>query len=94
MKCDIAAISTSYRMARVTRERTYSQIDLDAHRKIERWRHAGVAVDVIAEKLGRRSSASPEQVEDREMPDLDGTAHIVLILRPYRLSVGFRPYRQ
>ncbi|TIP91643.1 MAG: integrase catalytic region, partial [Mesorhizobium sp.] len=30
-------------------KRTYSQINLDARRKIERWRHAGVAVDVIAE---------------------------------------------
>ncbi len=37
-------------------KRTYSQLDLDDRRKIERWRHAGVAVDVIAEKLGRHRS--------------------------------------
>lgn len=37
-------------------KRTYSQLDLDERRKIERWRHAGVPVDVIAEKLGRHRS--------------------------------------
>ncbi|RWD96669.1 MAG: hypothetical protein EOS76_38285, partial [Mesorhizobium sp.] len=34
---------------------TYSQIDLDERRKIERWRQAGVSVDAIAEKLGRHA---------------------------------------
>lgn len=34
-------------------KRTYSQIDMDERRKIERWRRSGVIVDVIAEKLGR-----------------------------------------
>jgi IS30 family transposase len=37
-------------------KRTYSQIDLDERRKIERWRQAGVSVDTIAEKLGRHRS--------------------------------------
>ncbi len=37
-------------------KRTYSQIDLDERRKIERWRQAGVGVDMIAEKLGRHRS--------------------------------------
>jgi IS30 family transposase len=58
-------------------KRTYSQISLDERRKIARWRHAGVAVDVIAEKLGRhRSSIFRELVrnkfEDAQMPDLAG----------------------
>lgn len=37
-------------------KRTCSQIDLDERRKIERWHHAGVSVDTIAEKLGRHRS--------------------------------------
>lgn len=58
-------------------KRTYSQLDLDDRRKIERWRHAGVAVDVSAEKLGRhRSTMFRELVrnkfEDDEMPELTG----------------------
>jgi IS30 family transposase len=58
-------------------KRTYSQIDLDERRKIERWRHAGVAVDVIAEKLGRHRSTifrelARNKFEDAEMPDLAG----------------------
>ena len=58
-------------------KRTYSHINLDERRKIERWRHAGVAVDVIAEKLGRHRSTIFREIarnkfEDREMPDLTG----------------------
>jgi IS30 family transposase len=58
-------------------KRTYSQIDLDERRKIERWRQAGVSVDVIAEKLGRHRSTIFREIarnkfEDREMPDLTG----------------------
>lgn len=37
-------------------KRTYSHIDLNEHRKIARWRMAGLSVDVIAEKLGRHRS--------------------------------------
>ena len=37
-------------------KRTYSQIDWDERRKIERWRQAGVNVEAIAEKLGRHCS--------------------------------------
>lgn len=58
-------------------KRTYSQIDLDERRKIERWRHAGVAVDAIAEKLGRHRSSifceiARNKFEDPEMPELTG----------------------
>ncbi|ESW64911.1 hypothetical protein X772_35670 [Mesorhizobium sp. LSJC280B00] len=56
---------------------SYSQINLDEHRTIERWRQAGVSVDTIAEKLGRHRSTIFRQIarnkfEDREMPDLTG----------------------
>ena len=58
-------------------KRTYSQIDLDERRKIERWRQVGISVDVIAEKLGRHRSTIFREIarnkfEDREMPDLTG----------------------
>ncbi len=58
-------------------KRTYSQLDLDERRKIERWRHAGVAVDVIAEKLGRHRSTIFREIarnkfDDAEMPELSG----------------------
>jgi len=65
-------------------KRTYSQISLDERRKIARWRQAGVAVDVIAGKLGRHRSSIFRELrrnafEDREMPELIGyycvTAH-------------------
>lgn len=64
--------------------RTYSQIDLDERRKIERWRQAGASVEMIAEKLGRHRSTIFRELrrnkfEDVEMPDLTGyfcvTAH-------------------
>ncbi len=58
-------------------KRTYSQLDLDERRKIERWHHAGMAVDTIAEKLGRHRSTifrelARNRFEDHEMPDLTG----------------------
>src|SRR5690606_5910136 len=58
-------------------KRTYSQIDLDERRKIERWRHAGVSVEIIAEKLGRHRSTIFRELkrnafEDAEMPELGG----------------------
>jgi IS30 family transposase len=58
-------------------KRTYSQIDLDERRKIERWRQAGVTVDVIAEKLGRHRSTIFREIarnrfEDNEMPEVAG----------------------
>ena len=58
-------------------KRTYSQIDLDERRKIERWREAGVVVDVMAEKLGRHRSTifrkiAGNRFADPEMPELDG----------------------
>jgi IS30 family transposase len=65
-------------------KRTYSQISLDERRKIAPWRQAGVAVDVIAEKLRRHRSSIFRELrrnafEDREMPELIGyycvTAH-------------------
>lgn len=31
----------------------YSQVSLEEHRKIERWRHVRISVDEIAAKLGR-----------------------------------------
>ncbi len=37
-------------------KRTFSQMDFDDRRKLERWRQAGVSLDVIAEKLGRHRS--------------------------------------
>lgn len=64
--------------------RTYSQLDLDERRKIERWRQAGASVEVIAEKLGRHRSTIFRELrrnrfEDAEMPELGGyfclTAH-------------------
>lgn len=45
-------------------KRTYSQIDLDERRKIERWRQAGVSVDTIAEKLGRHTDPLSIEHED------------------------------
>jgi IS30 family transposase len=58
-------------------KRIYSQLDLDERRKIERWRQAGVAVDVIAEKLGRHRSTIFREIArnkfaDAEMPELTG----------------------
>ncbi len=58
-------------------KRTYSQIDLDERRKIERWRQAGASVEVIAEKLGRHRSTIFRELrrnrfEDAEMPELGG----------------------
>jgi IS30 family transposase len=55
--------------------RTYSQLYLNERRKIECWRHAGVTVDVIAEKLGRRRSTifreiARNKLADTEMPEL------------------------
>lgn len=65
-------------------KRTYSQIDMDERRKIERWRQAGVSVEVIAEKLGRHRSTIFRELQrntfrDNELPELTGyysvTAH-------------------
>lgn len=58
-------------------KRTYSQIDLDERRKIERWRQAGASVEMIAEKLGRHRSTIFRELrrnrfEDVEMADLTG----------------------
>lgn len=58
-------------------KRTYSHLDLDERRMIERWHHAGVAVDTIAEKLGRHRSTifrelARNRFEDHAMPDLTG----------------------
>lgn len=58
-------------------KRSYSHISLDERRKIERWRTAGLAVDVIAEKLGRHRSTIFRELKrnrfvDAEMPELDG----------------------
>ncbi|BCH20784.1 hypothetical protein MesoLjLb_05690 [Mesorhizobium sp. L-8-3] len=58
-------------------KRTYSQLDLDERRKIERWRQAGVVVEVIAEKLGRHRSTIFREIvrnkfEDAELPQLSG----------------------
>ena len=44
-------------------KRTYSHIDLNERRRIARWRHAGLRIDIIAEKLGRhRSTISARSV--------------------------------
>lgn len=56
---------------------TYSHIDLDERRKIDRWRRAKVSIDVIAEKLGRHRSTIYRELKrnnfrDRDMPDLNG----------------------
>lgn len=56
---------------------TYSQLDLDERRKIERWHRAGVPVDVIAEKLDRHRSTIFREIarnkfDDAEMPELIG----------------------
>jgi IS30 family transposase len=57
--------------------RPYAQLSLDERRKIERWRHAGVAATVIAEKLGRHRSTIFRELHrnsfiDRELPELGG----------------------
>lgn len=57
--------------------RSYSQIGLEERRKIERWRAAGLSIDVIAEKLGRHRSTIFRELKrntftDSEMPDLTG----------------------
>jgi hypothetical protein len=59
------------------KNRTYSQIDLDERRKIERWHAAKISVDVIAEKLGRHRSTIFRELKrnkfaDPEMRQLDG----------------------
>ncbi len=65
-------------------KRPYSNIDMDERRKIARWRMAGLAVGIIAEKLGRHRSTIFRQIErimfiDEVIPDLNGyycvTAH-------------------
>ena len=65
-------------------KRTYSHIDMDERRKIVRWRMAGLSVEMIAEKLGRRRSTIFREIKrntfvDEQMPDLSGyycvTAH-------------------
>lgn len=58
-------------------KRTYSQINMDERRKIERWRQAGVHVEVIAEKLGRHRSTIFRELQrntfrDNELPELTG----------------------
>ncbi len=37
-------------------KRTYSHLDLNERRRIARWRHAGLSIDIIAKKLGRHRS--------------------------------------
>ena len=65
-------------------KRTYSHIDLNERRRIARWRHAGLSIDTIAEKLGRHRSTIFREVRrnvyiDKEWPELSGyhcvTAH-------------------
>ncbi|WP_421578191.1 transposase, partial [Shinella sp. M31] len=65
-------------------KRTYSHLDLNERRRIARWRHAGLSIDIIAEKLGRHRSTIFREVRrnvyiDKEWPDLSGyhctTAH-------------------
>ena len=65
-------------------KRTYSHIDLNERRRIARWRHAGLSIDTIAEKLGRHRSTILREVRrnvyiDKEWPELSGyhcvTAH-------------------
>lgn len=56
-------------------KRSYSHISLDEREKIERWRAAGVAVDVISERLGRHRSTifcelNRNRFADTEMPEL------------------------
>ena len=74
---------------------TYSHIDLDERRKIERWRSAKVSIDVIAEKLGRHRSTifrelKRNKYEDTDMPSWDGyyclTANDKAQRRRYNLS--------
>jgi IS30 family transposase len=57
---------------------------LNERRRIARWRHAGLSVDIIAEKLGRHRSTIFREVRrnvyiDKEWPELGGyhcmTAH-------------------
>jgi IS30 family transposase len=57
--------------------RTYSQLTDDERRKLERWRHTKVSVDVIAEKLGRDRSTIFRELrrnhfQDPSMPEVAG----------------------
>lgn len=59
------------------KKRTYSQIDMDERRKIERWFAAKISVNVIAEKLGRHRSTIFRELKrnrfsDPELKELDG----------------------
>lgn len=56
---------------------TYSHIDMDERRKIERWHAAKISVDEIANKLGRHRSTifrelKRNRFDDAEMPKLCG----------------------
>jgi IS30 family transposase len=58
-------------------KRTYSHLDLNDRRRIARWRHAGLSIDIIAEKLGRHRSTIFREVRrnvyiDKEWPELSG----------------------
>lgn len=65
-----------YQLQGTVVKRTYSQIDMDARRKIVRWRMANIGVEVIAVKLGRYRSIFRElrrnTFEDQQMRDLNG----------------------
>jgi len=52
-------------------KRTYSQIGLDERRKIERWHHARISVDIIAEKLGRHRSTIFRELRRNRFSDPD-----------------------
>lgn len=61
---------------------TYSQLGMDERRKLEKWRHAKVSVDVIAEKLGRHRSTifrelRRNQFQDTSMPKVVGYFGVV-----------------
>lgn len=67
-------------------KRTYSQISLDERRKIERWRHARISVDVIAEKLGRHRSTIFRELRrnlfsDIELPGVSGYFGLAALTR-------------
>jgi transposase, IS30 family len=58
-------------------KRSYSQIDLNEHRKIARWRVAGISIELMAARLGRHRSMifrelKRNALEDPQMPDLNG----------------------
>jgi IS30 family transposase len=71
-------------------KRTYSHLDLNERRRIARWRHAGLSIDIIAEKLGRHRSTIFREVRATTISTRNGLISAAIIARrrmTWRVSV-------